>query len=463
VAAEPALINLPDMGDAAGSIMSAEEERQLGQEFMRTVRQSLHLEEDPACTEYLQNLGERLISHVNGYDGDITLFIVDDPSINAFAGPGGFIGVHTGLILASQSEGELASVLAHEIAHITQRHLLRSFEADSKMGLPTLAAIIAAIVAGGSNPEVSQAVIASTMANSAQQHLTYSRLYEQEADRVGIGLLAKADYDPRTMVSFFEKLQQKNRYLDNRLPEFLLTHPLTFSRVADARNRAEQYPKKRAFEDNTSFYLFQARIASLTRGIKNTTNEQIIQPRVVADYRQALQYQANGEHEKAHRLLLQLQQNDPSRLFYHINLAENAIAANKLAQAEALLKKALALFPENRPLTLLLAETLIFQRKMEEAYERLTRHIQSTTPYPQTYEKYAQVAQAVGRPAEAFQALAEAERLRGNLHQAIDYLEQALQERRIDRYQRLALEARLREIKQQQRQIDQNQNQSVTE
>lgn len=462
IIAAPTQIALPNMGDAASGIMSAEEERQLGEEFMLSVRQTLKIEDDAASTEYLQHLGERLISQIDDYDGGITLFIVKDPSINAFAGPGGYIGVHTGLILAAESEGELASVIAHEIAHITQRHLLRAFEADSKMGLPTLAAIIAAIVAGGSNPQISEAVIASTVAGSTQKTLTYSRLYEQEADRVGIQLLAKADYDPRTMVSFFEKLQQQNRYADNRLPEFLLTHPLTFSRVADARHRAEQYSKTHQNTDDLGFSLFQARIAFLSqdRAGQQPTREHL-SPQANA-FRLALKYRSEGNFEQADSLLQKLCSEEPSRLFYWLTQGENALAAGKLEHAKSVLSRALSLFPQNTPLTLLLAETYKQRKEIEPAYELLTAHLQSAPPSAEVYEAHAQVAQILGKHAETFRSLAEAQILLGNPHQAIDYLERALQDRHISPYQRLALEARLRDIKQQQLNQRSDRKESVT-
>ena len=211
--------NLPDMGNSAELLMSPEDEKRIGLEFMRQVRQQLKLEDDVISNEYIQHLGNKLASQIDTRGQTFTFFIVSDPSINAFAGPGGFIGVHTGLILSAKTEGELASVLAHEIAHVVQQHLLRSMESSQGMSLATFGAIVAAMVLGG---QVGEAVFASTIAGTTQSQLSYSRAHEQEADRVGIEMLSRAHYDPNDMPNFFETLQKQNRYSQHNIPEINL-------------------------------------------------------------------------------------------------------------------------------------------------------------------------------------------------------------------------------------------------
>ena len=162
------VINLPDIGSTADATLSPDQEKRLGEAFMRNLRQSLEIVDDPVVNSYVQDIGNRLVSHVENYPLDFTFFVVNDPTINAFAGPGGYIGVNTGLILATDSESELASVLAHETAHVTQRHLQRSFETANKLNLPTAAAIIAAMILGAqtNNGQAAEALLAATMAGS---------------------------------------------------------------------------------------------------------------------------------------------------------------------------------------------------------------------------------------------------------------------------------------------------------
>ena len=247
-AAEASPLNLPDIGDAGGNLITPEQERLIGREFMRNVRQSLDILDDPAITAYLQNLGERLISQVDGYEQKVTFFLVNDPSINAFAGPGGYIGVHAGLILSARTEGELVSVLAHELSHVVQRHLVRSFEAGQRMEVATIAAMIAAILIGSQNAQAGQAVLTGAMAGSAQQQLSYSRMHEQEADRVGITMMARAGFDPRQMVSFFETPaihQPLRRPARSGAPADPPTHPFAHRRRAQPRRASRPRQQRR--------------------------------------------------------------------------------------------------------------------------------------------------------------------------------------------------------------------------
>src|SRR3569833_3076759 len=237
-AAEPAPdLGLPDFGDASASAISPLQEQRMGADFMRALRSSVKIIEDPEITEYIQSLGYRLLAHADPQPYPYTFFIVADTSINAFAGPGGYIGVHSGLILASESESALASVLAHEIAHVTQHHLLRAIDKSNRLALPAPAALIAALILAGQNAQLGQAALATTLASGAQAGINFTRAHELEAGRVGLPILAGAGFDPRSMPAFFEQLQQATRFYESGAPELLRTHPVTTSRIADARAR----------------------------------------------------------------------------------------------------------------------------------------------------------------------------------------------------------------------------------
>ena len=442
-AAEATALNLPDIGDAGGNLITPEQERLIGREFMRSVRQSLDILDDPAVTAYLQNLGERLISQVDGYEQKVTFFLVNDPSINAFAGPGGYIGVHAGLILSARTEGELVSVLAHELSHVVQRHLVRSFEAGQRVEVATIAAMIAAILIGSQNPQAGQAVLTGAMAGSAQQQLSYSRLHEQEADRVGITMMARAGYDPRQMVNFFETLQSANRYAGLRAVELLQTHPLTLSRIADTRNRAEQIAGGSS-GDELTFQLIKARVQVLsgdTIYLQRQKSEEEIPP-AARQYRKVLSWLAKKQYPAARDAIRELLKEDGHRVLYHLTAAEVELAADRPEAAHRALAAALKLFPNNLPLTEMLAETLLKEGKADAASALLEQQLRYR-PERRLYALHAQAAKSARRYADAYQSLAELNYMDGNTLQAISYLEQAIKQGSNNQYEQLAMQARL--------------------
>ncbi len=439
---------LPDIGDAGSTVLTPQQEKLLGQEFMRSVRQSLNLLNDPLSRAYLQNLADKLQSKITDSNQDITVFIVDDPTINAFAGPGGYIGIHTGLILAARTEGELASVLAHEIAHVTQRHLVRAFKAGSKMNLATMGAIIAAIVLGANNPQVGEAVVASTVAGSAQQQLTYSRNHEQEADRVGLDLLASANIDPRMMVSFFGVLQQQQRTTGGTFPEFLMTHPLTLARIADTRNRAQQYANY-PLTDNTPFQLIQARAATLANKTGSNpfaqANSDISKDARL--YYLALAAAKSNNYSKARTHILPLLQTDTRKVLYHHSAASIELADHQPEKARKIIVRGLALFPGNPSLTELYANTLLQLKQPQLAFDALKIAIRKHPRRHYLYQSYAKAASSLGKKAEAYRALAEYQVALGNLRQAVDHLDRAISAGTLDQYDQLSAEARQKELK----------------
>ncbi|MDH3872013.1 MAG: M48 family metalloprotease, partial [Gammaproteobacteria bacterium] len=252
-------MDLPSIGDSSGSVISPEQEQQLGAAFMRQLRSSGIILEDLEITNYIESLGQRLTVNSEDPARRFTFFVVNEPSINAFAGPGGYIGIHTGLILASESESELAGVLAHEIAHVTQRHLARAYEASERLSLPTMAAMLAAILVASQHSEAGQAAMAAVSAGGMQYQIDFTRANEKEADRVGIQTLALAGLDPFGMPRFFERLQKNSRLYGSRPPEFLSTHPVTTDRIAEATSRAERHTASKQ-GDSLDFQLVRAKL-----------------------------------------------------------------------------------------------------------------------------------------------------------------------------------------------------------
>src|SRR5258708_4435386 len=215
--------------------------------------------DDPELTEYVNEIGRRIVAASPGSRQDFEFFMVRDNTINAFAMPGGFVGVHTGLLLAAQTESELAGVLAHEVAHVTQHHLARLLGKQEQMSIPTLAAVVLGLLAVRAHPDLAQAVIAGAGATGIQAQLNYTRDFEREADRIGFQFLQQAGFDVGGMGSFFERMQKATRLYENNAPAYLRTHPLTSERIADMQNRAQTAAYKQA-PDSIEFSLARAKL-----------------------------------------------------------------------------------------------------------------------------------------------------------------------------------------------------------
>lgn len=448
------------MGDTAGAIVSPSEERYLGEELMRRIRQSLLLVEDPEITEYIQSLGYKLVASSDTPTQDFTFFVINDNSINAFAAPGGFIGINSGLILTTDSESELASVMAHEIVHVTQRHLARAIEKANKMNLPATAALIAALILAGKNSQAGQAALVTTMAGNTQNQLNFTRAHEQEADRLGMEILADAGFNPQSMPAFFEKLQQASRFYDNRLPELLKTHPVTLSRIADSRNRAEQYPVKKkppgALTDNSAYRLVQAKLRVLSSAdpavyIKDFENITLKKHKGQAPeheyYGYALALLAANRYNEARAQIEKLLAKEPEKIPYIIALAKLDMADKRLAEAVQNLSAALDLYPHNHPLTVVYANALLESGQAGAARILLKEHVRRISDDPALYALLARAEVDAGHKADSHQSLAEYYYLSGETHSAIDQLNIALRlTQNKDFYRTSRIEARLKQL-----------------
>ncbi len=254
--------NLPDLGESAQAGFSAQNERKLGEMIMRELRRDPAFLDDPEAQAYVESVGYKLVAAAGETRQAFDFFVIRDPSINAFAMPGGFVGVHTGLVLAAQSEAEMASVLGHEIAHVTQRHIARQLDRQSQMQMAAIAGLIIALLAARSNPDISSAAIATTQAGAIQAALNYSRDLEREADRLGFQYLNAAGYDVNGMPAFFERLQRATRLQEYNAPAYLRTHPLTTERIADMQNRSAG-ARYRQQADSLDFHLIRAKLRAL--------------------------------------------------------------------------------------------------------------------------------------------------------------------------------------------------------
>lgn len=443
-------IRLPDMGSPADAILSKSTEAQIGRAIMRDIRQSGMVVEDPQVAEYINEIGHRISAQTNDGDHQFTFFVVDDSRINAFALPGGYIGVHTGLIEASRNEDELAGVLAHEVAHVTQRHIARAIHASSRQSMLSTALMLGAMIlgaAGGSGDAV-QAGIAVAQGTAAQQQINFTRSNEHEADRIGIGALAEAGFDPNGMASFFEVMsRQETSAPDLRIPEFLRTHPVTTDRIAEARSRAAKYEQVKS-KDTPNYGIARARILvdsydTPEKAVAYFERRPYAAQNDMERYGRAVAYQRNGQHREANRIFEDLIAKDQKVIAYHIGLAETQLALEDYRASEATFSRAVELFPRNVPLVIHYAEALLQVGRAAEAHTILLDLLNNVPPTPAQVRLIARAADEAGETAESFYYMAEFRLMIGDLVGGIGFLRQALALPELQEIQRARFEARI--------------------
>lgn len=441
------------MGASVDSVLSPEQEKAIGKSFMRQVRAQMNVVDDPEIEGYIQSLGDTLAASTDERHSGFTFFVVGSKAINAFAAPGGYIGVNSGLITASQSESELAGVMAHEIAHVTQRHIARRFEAMDRMTGPMLAAMAAALLVGTQSPEAGLAAAAAAQGAAAQMQLDYTRNNELEADRVGIQTLANAGFDPAGMPDFFERLQRASRYY-SRPPEFLSTHPVTANRIADTRGRAEQFPPVQRVESQ-SFYLVQAKLRVYTAKSPQEAVEYYRETlktgqhasRVAARYGYALALARAGKRSEARNAMRRLYELSPDTVPFRAELAGLEMALRNTDKAMALYKEGLALYPGNRSLLDGYLTALIQVGQPDKARKLIRDYERYNDLNPTLYQLLARSEQKAGDEVGAHIAMGEYHYMRGNLKAAVDQYERALKAGPKDYYQTARVEAALERLK----------------
>ncbi len=455
-------IKLPEMGASSSISLTPHMEEQIGREIATQIRNSHQVIDDLELNEYLQNLGYSLVANSDDAYQNFHFFLIGSNQINAFATPGGVIAVYSGLFLTTDTESELASVLGHEIAHVTQRHLARTFEKTSQMSLPILAGMIAGILLGAASGDggLGAAAAIGVSAAGQQAQINYTRANEKEADRVGMRYLARSGYDPEGMPGFFQKLERKNRYVGKNYPEFLRTHPITIDRIAEASQRAEQYKRKMVtFKNPLGYRMMKAKLKVLTAANANRAvqhyqakiehNSQSTHPEYYYGYGLALFKQQS--YLKAIKVLKKLHVSNPLSVSYTIALAKAYIAIDKTSSIKTglkLLSDALKNKPYNLVLTANYAYALIQTGKLTSSIQLLERYNKDNLKHPAIYKL---LSIALGKKKDLVEAhIAESNYyyLNGLLEEAIEQLEIA---KRItpknDFYTLSKLDARKRALK----------------
>lgn len=439
---------LPDLGEESLSVLPLAEERRLGAQFIRQARAQLNFLYDPDLSDYLQGMGNDLVAKTGNNFYQFQFFWIADPSLNAFAVPGGFIGVHTGLIEATRNESEFASVMAHEITHVTQRHIPRMLAEAQHRTLPTMAAILAGVLLGG---QAGQAAIAASSAYNIQEQLRFTRSFEREADRLGMEILARSRFDPSAMPTFFERLLQYSRVYESGMPDFLLTHPVTTDRIAESWARAEQYPG-RAAPDHSAFDHARAKIRVLTARDAALVEEQMREEATggaasaASRYGYVLALTANRKFDLARQRAAALLHDYPGRPAYLVAQAKVESGAGNVAGALALLEAARRTHPNSFPVAFYYADALLKADRAGAAYDVMRAVVKTRPEDPAVRQLLARAAGAAGDEVEAHRSLAEHYYLMGNARAAVTQLQQAQRLAQGNFYIQSSIEARRHEI-----------------
>ncbi|HXY06003.1 MAG TPA: M48 family metalloprotease [Burkholderiaceae bacterium] len=460
---EPALMaqELPTLGEAGAEELSPLEERHYGEEIMQQyIRRSPEYLDDPETTDYINRLGYQLVAASAAQHINFEFFVLRDPTINAFALPGGFIGVHTGLILTAQSESELASVLGHEIGHVQQRHLARSLARERDTAMIALASVLVALLAARSN-QGSEAALAVGQGAALARKLSFSRNDEREADRVGFQILVDAGFDPQAMADFFARMQQGTRAYASVAPAYLQTHPMTEERIADMQARIRT-AHTHQHADSLDFQLVRARLHVLqdesTQGLRDSASsfaDQIARLASVSDtaayYGLALadlKLKRPGPGLEA-ALAARRSTNTPSAILDNIVLLARYEAAQNDAERDAALRlsqEAAARFPLSRPVAMQYTDLLQRSNRHAQAITYLREQLALSHNDPDFYNFLATSYAALNHKTLQHQATAEMYLLLGSAPAAVEQLQIARKVADADFYTMTEVDARLRQL-----------------
>ena len=443
---------LPDLGDYSETVIGAHEEGIIGTQILQQVYQSDSVINDVEIEDYLYNLTNKLVKSSDYSGSGIKFFIVNDPSINAFAMLGGVIGVHTGLILSANSESELASVLSHEVAHITQRHVARMIGKLQKDSFKSYLGLGLALLLARSNPELARGALAASQALGVQTVLDFTRENEKEADRIGIKILHKAGFDVRGSTDFFKTLQKGNRYTVGAAPSFLRTHPITSERISDIEDRLTEYPYKQRADD-PSFHFVKGKIRVFLQDKKATKKQLEINVKnksyiseLGERYALAYAYLRNENFNKAQSELEWIKSTKlENPMIDKLNI-EILLKKGDINSAYLTIKKALTRYPNYRVFVYELANYYIETKSIKEAIKLLQSYVLVFKTDPELYKLLAKAYSLNGKQLLQYESLAEAFYYKYNLGEAIVQMDMAVRARDGNFYEKSRVEARLKQL-----------------
>ncbi|WP_202303997.1 beta-barrel assembly-enhancing protease [Dryocola clanedunensis] len=453
---------LPDMGTSAGSTLSIGQEMQMGDFYVRQLRGSAPLINDPLLVQYINNLGMRLVSHANSVKTPFHFFLINNDEINAFAFFGGNVVLHSALFRYADDESQLASVMAHEISHVTQRHLARAMEDQKKNAPLTWVGALGSILLAMASPEAGMAALTGTLAGTQQGMISFTQQNEQEADRIGIQVLQRSGFNPQAMPTFLEKLLDQARY-STRPPEILLTHPLPESRLADARNRANQM-RPVVVQSSEDFYMAKVRTLGmynsgrnqLTTDMLDTWSKGNIREQHAAIYGRALLAMEANNWAEARKHLQPLLAAQPANPWYLDLSTDIDLGQHKTADAINRLKNAPGL-NLNPVLQLNLANAYVQAGQNTQAASILNRYTFAHPDDGNAWDLLAQAEAAMGNRDQELAARAEVMALNGRLDQAISLLSSASSQAKLGSLQQARYDARIDQFRELQKRFEQYQ------
>jgi len=443
--------NLPDFGDPSASVISPIEEKRLGKRLMAQARRAFPYVVDPEIDSYITRLGNKLLLNSDLPNQEFHFYLIDRPDINAFAIPGGYISLNTGLIASTRTESELAGVMAHEITHVTQRHLPRMIARQKELTVPAAAAIIGGILLGG---QAGAAAIISSNASLIGDQLSYTRDFEREADAFGIKILAKSGFDPNGMPEFFKTLKNKTRLLNSNAPEFLRTHPLTINRISESESRAQKY-NQGAVASSSDYYYMREKIRALA---ENKRTDQVVasfkarlqetpadlKPYVEYGYAYALM--ENKQYPQARKIATRLRQADADNPYLDNLLAQIEANGGNFAESISIIKSAVDKHPDNIAVKTDYADILLKAGKAKQSESILRKLIQKDKQNTFLYRLYARANGEIGNSYESHRALGEFHYLRGNYQRSLDHFHQAKNNAGDSYYNQAGVDARIKEV-----------------
>lgn len=444
---------LPELGDYSATVLSPLQEQAIANQIMRDVMSSDEVVRDVEINDYVQNLGYRLGANGPDKRQSFNFFVVQDNSINAFAMPGGVIGVHTGLILAANNESELAGVLGHEIGHVVQRHMARMMANQKRDSVLNIASFALAILAARSNPQLGGGALTAATASGVQKQLDYTREHEREADRVGLQILNDAGFDTRGMPEFFNTLLKSSRFVDGAAPSFLRTHPLTTERISDVKGRVESMPYKQVI-DAPEFQYIRAKLRAEAGSAELAASffEDNIKERKYADeaaehYGLALAWMRANQFNKARQQVAWLRSNAPKHPYFESLAANIEVQDRQVEKAAKLYASGLQAYPNHRALIYGYAQHFINTQQPEKAIKLLEEKQSQFPDDGYLYELKSRAYTTQGKTLLRHQAQAEAYVRNYSLDKAIEQMELAAKATDGDFYQHSIVEARLKALK----------------
>lgn len=452
--AVPAVVgqSLPDLGDVSQGDMTPFQERRLGESIMLEVRADSSYSDDTEVTDYLNAIGYKLVGASTDSRQEFNFFLMVDPQVNAFALPGGFVGINSGLMLTAQSESELAGVMSHEIGHVVQRHFARMLSAQKDTQLVALAGLAIAILAARSNSQISQAAMIGTQAGSVQSSLNFTRANEQEADRVGFQILEKGGFDTSAMAIFFERMLNATRFYQTAAPAYLRSHPLTTSRISDMQNRAQNLPYRQV-PDSLEFQLMRAKLKAAQDGpaesvkfFEESLKERKYLSEAASRFGLIEALARSRDYVRAAKELQILRKSLPLHPAIETLAARLSVATGDIGGALRVYREALRNFPGYRALVYNYADALLRVNQPEEALKLIESRLPYSVSDHRLYQLQAKAYAALNKGMQQHRALAEANFRLGNVRAAIEQLLLAQKAGDGDFYLQSSVDARLREL-----------------